>query len=75
LASPEKTIMDYLENQPTIRNKKAREITHIKDSDKMKRILRDMAKRGEIDAVPGARFGGMAYQKKSKKNDPDTILR
>ena len=65
LASPEQTIKLYLDNHPTIRNKKAREITHIRDSDKMKRTLRQMAERGEIEAVPGARFGGMAYQKKS----------
>jgi hypothetical protein len=55
-----------LDNNPTIKNKQAREITHIKDSDKMKRILRQMAERGEMEAVPGARFGGMTYRKKSK---------
>ena len=64
LASPEQTIKNYLENNARIRNKKAREITHIKDSDRMKRILRQMAERGEIDPVPGARFGGMSYQKR-----------
>jgi hypothetical protein len=32
----------------------------------MKRILSRMAKKGEIEGVPGARFGGMAYQKKQK---------
>jgi len=25
-----------------------------------------MAERGEMEAVPGARFGGMTYRKKSK---------
>ncbi len=68
LASPEKTIMDFLEKNPTIKNKKAREITHIKDSDKMKKILREMAKRGEIEAVEGARFGSMAYKKWNKQS-------
>ena len=52
LASPEQTIKLYLDKNPTIRNKMAREITHIKDSDKMKRILRQMAERGEIEFVP-----------------------
>ncbi len=66
LASPEQTIMKYLEKNDSIRNKKAREITFIKDSDKMKRILSKMAERGEIEGVPGARFGGMAYQKTKK---------
>lgn len=66
LASPEQTIMTYLENHESIKNKVARDITHIRDSDKMKRILSKMAERGEIEGVPGARFGGMAYQKKQK---------
>jgi len=66
LASPEQTILKYLESHSTIRNREAREITHIRDSDKMKTILRRMAERGEIEGVPGKRFGGMAYQKKPK---------
>jgi ATP-dependent DNA helicase RecG len=66
LASPEQAVMRYLETHDTIRNKQARVITHIKDSDQMKRILSAMAKRGEIEGVPGARFGGMAYRKKQK---------
>ena len=66
LASPEQTVMKYLETHDTIRNKQAREITHIRDSDRMKRILSTMAERGEIEGVPGKRFGGMAYRKKQK---------
>ncbi len=66
LASPEQAIMRYLEENATIKNKKAREITYIEDSDRMKRVLSKMAQRGEIEPVPGARFGGMAYQKKKK---------
>lgn len=66
LASPEQTIMTYLDNHESIKNKVAREITHIRDSDKMKRILSKMAERGEIEGVPGARFGGMAYRKKRR---------
>jgi hypothetical protein len=66
LASPEQTIMKFLETHSTIRNKEAREITHIRDSDKMKRILSTMADKGEIEGVPGAQFGGMKYRKKQK---------
>lgn len=66
LASPEQTIKNYLETHSTIKNKEAREITHIRDSDTMKRILSNMAKQGEIEAVPGAKFGGMKYRKKQK---------
>jgi ATP-dependent DNA helicase RecG len=67
LASPEQTIIRYLEKNESIRNKKAREITYIRDADQMKRILSKMADRGEIEGVPGARFGGMAYRKKPKE--------
>ncbi|MEO6182146.1 MAG: ATP-binding protein, partial [Verrucomicrobiota bacterium] len=70
LASPEQTIKQYLENHATIRNKQAREITHIRDSDKMKRILSKMAARGEIESVPGARFGATAYRKKGAITEP-----
>lgn len=72
LASPEQAVMKYLETHPTIRNKEARIITHIKDSDQMKRILSRMAKNGEIEGVPGARFGGMAYRKKEKDKGAQT---
>jgi ATP-dependent DNA helicase RecG len=68
LASPEQTIMKYLETHGTIRNKQAREITHVRDSDKMKRILSTMADKGEIEGVPGAQFGGMKYRKKVKQD-------
>jgi len=64
LASPEQTIVEYLEKHGTIRNKKAREITYIKDSDQMKRILSKMADTGQIERVPETRFGGMTYRKK-----------
>jgi ATP-dependent DNA helicase RecG len=66
LASPEQAVMKYLEKNDTIKNKQAREITFIRDSDRMKRILSRMAQRGEIEAVPGARFGGMIYRKRHK---------
>ena len=66
LASPEQTIMKFLETNKTIRNKQAREITHIRDSDKMKRILSSMADKEEIEGVPGAQYGGMKYRRKQK---------
>lgn len=66
LASPEQTIMKYLEQNETIRNKKAREITFIKDSDQMKRILSTMADSGEIERVPGTQYGGQKYRRKAK---------
>ena len=74
LASPEEAIMKYLDVHPTIRNKQAREITHIRDSDQMKCILSSMARKEMIEGVPGARFGGMAYQKTKAKKPPDPEL-
>lgn len=64
LASPQQAIMKYLEVNDTIRNKEAREITFIKDSDQMKRILSSMAKSGQIERV-GA-YGGVKYKKKQR---------
>ena len=68
LASPEQTILKYLQTNQTIKNKKAREITHIKDNDKMKRILSQMADRYEIQTVKGTRFGGTMYELFKKLN-------
>jgi ATP-dependent DNA helicase RecG len=64
LASPEQRIMQYLQTHETIRNKKAREITFIKDADHMKRILQRMADRKEI--VKEGVGGGQAYRKVPK---------
>jgi len=66
LASPEETVLKYFETHPTIRNKKAREITFIKDADHMKRILQKMAEKSLIEKVPNTRGGGVTYQKKQK---------
>lgn len=64
LASAEETIMKYLVQNEFIRNKKAREITFIKDSDQMKRILSTMAAKGEIERV--GEYGGVKYRRKQK---------
>jgi ATP-dependent DNA helicase RecG len=64
LASPEERVLGYLEENHTIRNMKAREITFIKDADHMKRILQRMAENNLIERVPGTRGGGATYQKK-----------
>ncbi|HTC47347.1 MAG TPA: ATP-binding protein [Candidatus Aquilonibacter sp.] len=62
LASPEQTIMKYLEQNEFIRNKKAREITFIKDSDQMKRILSTMSANRLVERI--GEFGGVKYRKK-----------
>jgi ATP-dependent DNA helicase RecG len=64
LASPEQRIMQYLETHETIRNKKARDITFIKDADHMKRILQRMADKKEI--IKEGVGGGQVYRKVEK---------
>jgi ATP-dependent DNA helicase RecG len=61
LASPEDAIRRYLEKHDSIRNKKAREITFIKDADHMKRILQKMANAHEIEKFGVG--GGQAYRR------------
>ncbi|HTB94344.1 MAG TPA: ATP-binding protein [Candidatus Sulfotelmatobacter sp.] len=67
LASPQERVLAYLEENPTIRNKKAREITFIKDADHMKRILLRMAENNLIERIPGTRGGGVMYRRKQKQ--------
>ena len=64
LASPQQKVLDYLESHTTIRNKKAREITYIKDADHMKRILIKMVENKLIERVPGTLGGGITYRKR-----------
>jgi len=66
LASKEETIIKYLDANGTIRNKKARAITFVKDADQMKRILQKMVDKELIVPVPNTRAGGFAYQKKQR---------
>lgn len=65
LASPEEAIMDYLNNNETIKNAKAREITHIRADYQMKSIFGRMVDRGLIEQVPGTARFTTAYRKKS----------
>jgi len=67
LASSEQTILKYLDKNESIRNKKAREITYIRDADQMKRLLIKMTESGEIEGVPGTQFGGKAYRRKQRE--------
>ena len=66
LASPEDTIMNYLENHETIKNSIARQITYTKTDFRMKSIFNRMEKAGLIEKVPGTRTGSTAWQKKKQ---------
>lgn len=72
LASPEEAIMKYLETNPVIKNKKAREITHIKADYQMKSIFGRMVDSGLIEQVPDTRTSSTAYRKVSKRAETQT---
>lgn len=64
LASPEELIMEWLENNDTIRNSEAREICNIEADWIVKGIFQRMIEANLIERVPGTRFGGTKYRKK-----------
>jgi len=56
--------MEFLENHPTIKNREAREITHIRQDYQIKSIFGRMVDADMIEQVPGTRTSGTAYRKK-----------
>lgn len=66
LASPVQILMEYLEEHETIKNAKAREITHIKTDFRMKSIFNKMEEAGQIEKIPGTQTSATAYRKKKK---------
>jgi len=66
LASPEEAILIYLEDHESIRNKVAREITHISADYIVKDIFGRLVARGLIERVPGTDRSSTAYQKGPK---------
>jgi len=63
LASPEETILDYLETHETIRNRVARQITYIGGDYVVKEIFGRLVARGLIEKVPRTDRGSTAYRK------------
>jgi len=64
MASPEESVMDYLENHEQIKNGIARELTGITSENSMKDVFLRLAKRNLIERVPGKRGAAAAWQKK-----------
>jgi ATP-dependent DNA helicase RecG len=64
LASPEQAILEYLATHETIRNKQAREITHVRADYQMKAVFGRMVEKGQIEQVPNTRTSSTAYRKK-----------
>lgn len=63
LASAEETIMDYLAENETINNRRARKITNVRADYQMKAIFGRMVERKMIEQVPGTRTSNTAYRK------------
>jgi len=67
LASPEEAILKYLETHPVIKNKTARQITHVAMDYQVKSIFGKMQEKGLIEQVPGTRTSSTAYRKLTTK--------
>ena len=57
--------MKYLEANPTIKNRMARQITGVRMDYQMKIIFGEMQAAGIIEQVPGTRTASTAYRKKT----------
>ena len=66
--------MDYLEKNPTIKNKVARQITHIRADYQIKSIFGQMVKRDMIEQVIGTRTSSTAYRKKHTPSEKQAEL-
>ena len=65
IASPEVMIMEYLDNNPEISNRVARELCHIGSENKVSHIFRRMMDKGMIVKIPGRPRAKTAYRKPS----------
>lgn len=69
MASPEESVMDYLENHEQIKNGIARELTGITSENSMKDVFLRLAKRNLIERVPGKKGAAAAWMKKATVQD------
>ena len=63
LASPEESVMHYLQNHDVITNRIARQLTGITSENSMKEVFYRLAKSNLIERVPGKRGAAAAWQK------------
>ena len=66
LASPEEAILEYLEANRSIRNKKAREVAHVSADYVIKEVFNRLVARGLIQKVEGTRTASTAYERGPK---------
>ncbi len=60
LATAQDTVLAYLENNPEITNRTARELTGIRSENSMKSVFLSLKKRDLLEPVPGKEIGGGA---------------
>ncbi|GGR61628.1 ATP-binding protein [Streptomyces roseolus] len=70
LASPAQQVVEYLNDNDSIKNEQARKLTGIGSESKMKKIFETLIEAGEIEHKPGTAGRGYAYQLKKKGDDP-----
>jgi len=70
LGSPEEIIMDYLNSNEEITNKRVRELTGIGSENKVKSIFLRLAKAKQIERVPEKGGGSAAWRKYSGHQTP-----
>lgn len=63
LASPESRIVQYLEEEETITNAEARELTGIESEGQIRRVFNRLIEAAEIERVPGTQRGGAKYRR------------
>lgn len=66
LASPETIVIAYLDQNPRIVNRVARELTGITSENSMKDVFIKLAKSGLIEQVPGLKGSAAAWRKKTQ---------
>jgi ATP-dependent DNA helicase RecG len=64
LESPEEIVNGYLKNNPTINNRKARELTGITSENTMKRIFYSLRNKGQIEQTPGTKGSATTWKRK-----------
>lgn len=62
LASPEDTVLEYLQTYHEINNAKGREICHLGSENGMKRVFERLMKRHLIERIPGRKGNKIAYR-------------
>lgn len=69
LASPEESIMSYLENHDEINNTTARRITSIASENSVKKLFDRLRDKNLLEPVPGKRGRASAWRKTTKANE------